>query len=150
MWLHSECFLCCFRSSHLRSRQPVVYPGVLCWLRPPVCLWFKLEKKKKTELCCCHECLPDLIIIVPLRHPEGEKAAKRGCFDGVAHTCMITQEERGHGRMKMMKWRAATRPAGLRVSCYLLSLIDRWRVACVESIADINPVTVVFHKWPFK
>lgn len=68
---------------------------------------------------------PVSCLIYPLRHPEGEKAAKCDLFDGVAHTCMIMQDEWEQGRMEMMSSNKASDAAGV-----LLTLEHYWQVAC--------------------
>lgn len=80
MWLHSYWFL--FLSPH----HQLSCPGVLCRV---ICL--SLAKIGKKNHWVCHEGLQDPIVIVPLRHPEGEKTVK--CFDGAVHTCTISQKE---------------------------------------------------------
>lgn len=99
-----------FVSSHLRISFR--YVSVLeCFSE--LYVWLKLEKI--TGLWCCHKSLPDLIIIVLLRHPEGEKAAKCYRFDGVAHICMITQrgETLENENVEMMSSNKANQAAGV-------------------------------------
>ena len=92
----------------------------------------QIGKKNKTGLCCCHESLPDLIIIVPLRHPEGEKAAKFDCFDGVAHTCMI------RGDVGEWKWWNEEQQQG-QWACRCLVSTWAWLTGGVWPVSNSSP-----------